>query len=226
MAERILLVEDDERLARLIAELLHSNGYEVQIASRGDTGLEQILQGSPDLVLLDVNLPGMDGFSVCRRVRSQYSGRIIMVTARGDDVDEVVGLELGADDYLAKPVNPRVLLARVAAVLRRPVRQARSSEKVRIGEMTVDPLRREARLDGKRLELRSAEFDLLWLLARRAGEVVSRQEIFRELRGLDYDGLDRSIDLRISRIRKALGHRAGRYIQTVRGRGYLLVREG
>ncbi len=227
MTASILIVEDDLRLAQLLDELLTGGGYAVKTEARGDVAVGRILTEKPDVVLLDIGLPGTDGLDVCRSVRADYPGRIIILTARGDDIDEVVGLELGADDYLAKPVNPRVLLARVAAVLRREIQQAQPAGEIRCGSLRVNSQRREAWFGSQELMLGSADFDLLLLLAENVGTVVSRQQIYRQLHGLDYDGLARSIDLRISHLRKALGDNAKvpRMIKTVRGEGYLLVPE-
>ena len=188
-------------------------GLEVEVVRDGDAAVKRILETNPELVLLDIELPGRDGLAVCRAVRERYAGPIVMLTARGDEIDEIIGLEVGADAYLAKPVSPRKLLAHVRAQLRRP------SGALTEGPLTVCPSRREALLDGDLLSLGDAEFDLLVRLVERAGQVVRREDLLRELRGLNYDGLDRSIDQRISRLRKALGPD---WIKTVRGEGYLL----
>lgn len=224
MGAHILVVEDDERLASLLAELLTQAGYQVDLESRGDLAIDRIRDAQPALVLLDVNLPGTDGFSVCRAVRDSYPGRILILTARGEEIDEVVGLELGADDYMAKPVSPRRLLARVKALLRRP--DAGTTAIIRNGPLVIDPQSRSVRLSDQTLTLSTAEFELLLLLAQRLGEVVSREDIYRALRGVEYGGLDRSIDLRISRLRKHLGDNPRRptWIKTVHGVGYLLTR--
>ena len=175
-------------------------------------------------------LPGEDGLSICRKVRGQFAGPILMLTARTDDMDEVLGLEMGADDYVCKPVRPRVLLARIRALLRRseggeaPVENQRRLE---FGPLVIDSAMREAWLRGASVELTSAEFDLLWLLAANAGRILSREEIFTALRGIEYDGQDRSIDVRISRIRPKIGDDPmhPRLIKTVRSKGYLFVAE-
>ena len=183
----------------------------------------------PDLVVLDIMLPGGDGFEVCRQVRPQYAGPILILTARDDNLDEILGLELGADDFVTKPVNPRLLLARIRALLRRSQRKNAPSKtgKVSVGELTVDGSRREAEIDGSQVELTTIEFDLLSYLTSRAGEVVSRQEIYQALFRYDYDGLDRSVDVYISRLRQKLGDTPGapHYIKTVRGVGYLMAGE-
>lgn len=224
--KKILIVEDDARLATLIVELLENEGYHVSQELRGDTAVSRILDEHPDLVLLDINLPGKNGFTVCREVRSQYQGMIMMLTARGDEVDEVVGLDIGADDYMAKPLAPQRLLARIRMLFRRNI-SPQNPTSVQTGPLKILPERREVLLDGQPIDMSSAEFDLLWLLARHIGEVVDRDQIFKDLRGHQYDGADRSIDLRISRLRRHLGDdpTRPRFIKTVHGEGYLLVNE-
>ena len=229
-AWQILIVEDDQRLAELTQEYLQSNGLQVAIESDGARAAARILKEQPDLVVLDLMLPGEDGLSICRKVRGQFAGPILMLTARTDDMDEVLGLEMGADDYVCKPVRPRVLLARIRALLRRseggeaPVENQRRLE---FGPLVIDSAMREAWLRGASVELTSAEFDLLWLLAANAGRILSREEIFTALRGIEYDGQDRSIDVRISRIRPKIGDDPmhPRLIKTVRSKGYLFVAE-
>lgn len=223
---RILLVEDDQRLADLTAEYLQRNDFQVSIESRGDTAEARILAEQPDLVVLDVMLPGKDGFEVCRGVRPAYKGVILMLTARDEDFDQILGLELGADDYIAKPVQPRVLLARIKALLRRmPCNTATPVEKKEqvFGTFRISQSTRTAQLDGQALDLTTAEFDLLWLLATHAGTILSRDDLLQELRGIGFDGLDRSIDARISRLRKKIGDDPENpaRIKTVRGKGYL-----
>lgn len=233
----VLIVEDDERLANLTREYLESNGLQVAVEENGTQAVERIRQEKPDIVVLDLMLPGEDGLSVCRRVRPFYHGPILMLTARTDDMDQVVGLEMGADDYVSKPVRPRVLLARIRALLRRTGDSATSEaangsggeDPVRLtfNDLVVDRSMREAWLDDEGIDLTSAEFDLLWLLASRAGQVLSREEIFTALRGIEYDGQDRSIDVRVSRIRPKIGDDPvhPRRIKTVRSKGYLFVRD-
>jgi DNA-binding response OmpR family regulator len=229
---RILLVEDDARLARLVKEYLEaSDALSVSIEGRGDRAVERIVAEQPDLVILDVMLPGLDGLSVCKQVRGRFTGPILMLTALGDEVDEVVGLEIGADDYVAKPASPRKVLARVRSLLRRVPAATEVAvgpdPVVTVGELVVDPGRRTACIAGRELDLTTAEFDLLWLLARHAGETLEREAIYRELRGIEWDGQDRSIDLRVLRLRKKLGDDAAhpRFIKSVRGVGYLLARQ-
>ncbi|SIR94468.1 two-component system, OmpR family, response regulator RstA [Aquipseudomonas alcaligenes] len=229
-AWRILIVEDDQRLAELTQEYLQSNGLQVDIESDGGRAAARILKEQPDLVVLDLMLPGEDGLSICRKVRGQFAGPILMLTARTDDMDEVLGLEMGADDYVCKPVRPRVLLARIRALLRRSEGGEAPTENPRrleFGPLVIDSAMREAWLRGAGVELTSAEFDLLWLLAANAGRILSREEIFTALRGIEYDGQDRSIDVRISRIRPKIGDDPmhPRLIKTVRSKGYLFVAE-
>jgi two-component system OmpR family response regulator/two-component system response regulator RstA len=226
MNTRILLVEDDERLAELTAEYLTKNDLKVSIESRGDTAEARILAEQPDLVILDVMLPGKDGFEVCRAIRAQYRGVILMLTARDEDFDQILGLEMGADDYIAKPVQPRVLLARIKALLRRlPAGDNTTSETeaMTFGQFRISQSTRTATLSGEAIDLTTAEFDLLWLLATHAGNVLSRDDLLQELRGIGFDGLDRSIDARISRLRKKLNDDPENptRIKTVRGKGYL-----
>jgi len=230
---RILIVEDDERLAELTREYLESNGLEVTVENHGGRAVERIRNDQPDLVVLDLMLPGEDGLSICRRVRPFYSRPIIMLTARTDDLDQVLGLEMGADDYISKPVKPRVLLARIRAMLRRATEISNSEEsaeeatRLQFNDLVVDRSMREAWLNDVSIDLTSAEFDLLWLLSSNAGRVLSREEIFTALRGIEYDGQDRSIDVRVSRIRPKIGDDPihPRRIKTVRSKGYLFVKE-
>ncbi|EXF45825.1 two-component response regulator [Pseudomonas sp. BAY1663] len=230
-AWRILIVEDDRRLAELTQEYLLANGgFEVAIEADGARAAERIIEERPDLVVLDLMLPGEDGLSICRRVRDRYDGPILMLTARADDLDQVLGLETGADDYVCKPVRPRLLLARIRALLRRreglEVPPA-AVKRLQFGPLVVDSALREAWLREQPIELTGAEFDLLWLLTSNAGRILSREEIFAQLRGIEYDGQDRSIDVRISRIRPKIGDdpEHPRLIKTVRGKGYLFVPE-
>ncbi|MBC9249984.1 DNA-binding response regulator [Pseudomonas alcaligenes] len=230
-AWQILIVEDDQRLAELTREYLEGNGLKVAIESDGASAAARILRDQPDLVVLDLMLPGEDGLSICRKVRGRYDGPILMLTARTDDMDEVLGLEMGADDYVCKPVRPRVLLARIRALLRRSEGAtevvAENQRRLQFGALVIDSAMREAWLRGQGIELTSAEFDLLWLLAANAGRILSREEIFTALRGIEYDGQDRSIDVRISRIRPKIGDdpEHPRLIKTVRSKGYLFVAE-
>jgi len=228
LKHRILLVEDDAQLASMVADFLKPHGFDVLVENRGDRAVHRILHEDPEVVILDVNLPGKDGFAVCREVRAHYGGAIIMLTARGGEVDEVLGLEFGADDYLAKPVRPLALLARLRTHLRRSLPDpATTGQTVVVGSLVVDTARRNAEMNGIVLDLTTAEFDLLKLLADHAGKPLSRNEIYQLIHGTRYDGLDRSIDLRISRLRKKLGDDPLRpqRILSVRGTGYQLSTE-
>ncbi len=228
---RVLIVEDDQRLAELTRDYLVSNGLQVSIEADGAQAAERIVNERPDLVVLDLMLPGEDGLSICRKVRDRYDGPILMLTARADDLDQVLGLETGADDYVCKPVRPRVLLARIRALLRRregvETPATTGNKRLQYGPLVVDSALREACLRGEGIELTGAEFDLLWLLTSNPGRIMSREQIFAELRGIEYDGQDRSIDVRISRIRPKIGDdpEHPRLIKTVRGKGYLFVSE-
>ena len=227
---RILIVEDDERLAMLTQDYLRNNGLDVAIETDGTRAIRRIIAEQPDLVVLDVMLPGSDGLTVCREVRAQYQQPILMLTARTDDMDQVLGLEMGADDYVAKPVQPRVLLARIRALLRRsdtaPVES--SPQRLEFGDLVIDNGGRSVTLNDELVDFTSAEYDLLWLLASNAGRILSREDIFERLRGIEYDGQDRSIDVRISRIRPKIGDdpENPKRIKTVRSKGYLFVKEG
>ncbi|MEQ1568393.1 MAG: response regulator transcription factor [Myxococcota bacterium] len=219
MPDNLLLVEDDARLAGLLAEYLGRNGFSVSIEHNGARAATRIPAEAPDAVILDIGLEGLDGLAVCRRVREQYAGPILIFSARGDEVDQVVGLEVGADDYVPKPASPRLLLARVRALLRR---SAPPTQRVELGALVVAAASRTVTVDGAPVELTSSEFDLLWALARNAGRPMSRQELMQECRGIDYDGLDRSLDVRVAKLRQRLGE-PHRFIKTVRGVGYQLA---
>ncbi|MFY8083394.1 MAG: winged helix-turn-helix domain-containing protein [Rubrivivax sp.] len=228
---RLLLVEDDERLAQLVSQALTRAGWQVTHCARGDEGEALLRREAFDVVLLDGHLPGKDGFEVLRDVRRDFAGRIVMLTARDDDIDQVLGLEGGADDYITKPVAPRVLLARLKALMRRPTPAApahpgpQAPQAMRFGSLALHPAAREVRLGGQVLNLTTAEYELLRFLAERAGQVVSRDDIMQGLRGLEFDGLDRAIDARISRLRRKIGDDADTpvRIKTVRGQGYLFA---
>ena len=224
-----LLIEDDVRLARLTSEYLQGHNVVVTCVSDGARGLDEAVRRPYDVVLLDLMLPGMDGLSICRALRERRDVPIIMLTARGEEADRVMGLELGADDYLPKPFSPRELLARMRAVLRRARGQAGPSTKtVNVGDLTIDPTARRATLAGRDVALTSYEFELLRALAERAGRVLSREKLMELAKGNAEESFDRSIDVHISRLRQKLGDdpRRPRMLKTVRGAGYILAREG
>jgi DNA-binding response OmpR family regulator len=219
----VLLVEDDAPLAELIASYLTEHGFDVIVEPRGDRAEARVRASAPRAVVLDINLPGKDGLAVCRDIRPSYEGAIVMLTARGDDVDEVLGLEIGADDYIAKPVRPRILLARLRAALRRG--EARGASPLRFGPLSIDESRRSVTLRGEMLPMSTAEFDLLLVLAKNAGRVLSREDIAEALGTPAYAGQSRTIDLRVSRLRRILGDDAQTpaFIKSVRGTGYLFA---
>jgi two-component system phosphate regulon response regulator OmpR len=224
MPNRVLLIDDDARLADMLGEYLRSRGYTVDVCGDGESGLSAQSRTDYDVVILDVMLPGIDGMEVCRRLRARSRIPIVMLTARGDEMDRIIGLELGADDYLPKPFNPRELIARIAAILRRSRPGAEGpDELLRFGSLTIDRSAREVRVHGQRRELTGRQFDLLLLLAERAGRVQSREQILDALKGEEWDNVDRSIDVHISRIRQLIEDDAKhpRLIQTVRGAGYV-----
>lgn len=238
METRIVFVEDDTELAGLIADFLERNGMQVLIEPRGDTALERIQREAPDLVMLDIMLPGKDGLSVCRELRPQFNGPIVMLTSLDSDMNQILGLELGADDYILKTTPPPVLLARLRAQLRGratqsaqsvvPERAAPTLRRLVFGSLEIDPVSRDVVLEGEVVPLSTADFDLLWMLASHAGEILGRESLLKTLRGVDYDGLDRSIDVAISRLRKKLGDNPTEpfRIKTVRHRGYLFSPSG
>lgn len=221
----ILLVEDDVRLASLIEKFLIQHNFDVKVIHSGDLAVNYILKHQPDLTILDVMLPKMDGFTICRSVRKHYSKPIIFLTAKDSDFDHVLGLEIGADDYIIKPVVPHVLLAHINVVLRRVNKSQKvENDKVKIGLLSVDKKSRSVFLENEEIILTSHEFELLWLLVVNAGEPQSRDFIHKTMIGREYDGLDRSVDVRISRLRKKLKDNLNSpyKIKTVWGKGYLL----
>lgn len=221
----IMVVEDDPSLSDWISEYLTSHGYLVTIADRGDTAVELVQADMPDIVVLDVMLPVKDGFQVCREIRSFFHKPVLMLTACAEETDEVLGLELGADDYLSKPVKPRVLLARIKALLRRGKEELQSDNQRRYGDFQIDALSRTATLANVPVPVSSHEFTVLWYLAERAGQIISRDELISAVRGIEYDGLDRSVDICISRLRKKLKDDSDqpKRIKTIRGKGYLFA---
>jgi two-component system response regulator CpxR len=223
--ERILIIDDDVELCSMIAEYLRPEGFTVEAVHNGERGLQRALSKEHDLLLLDVMLPGMNGFDLLRQLRTSSDLRVLLLTARGDDVDRIVGLEIGADDYLPKPFNPRELLARVRAILRRPQngKGPEAGERLTIGDVEIDLGSRTASRNGESVELTSVEFNLLETLLRSAGKIVSREELAQKVLGRNLNLFDRSIDVHISKLRKKLGEMVSgaERIKTVRGAGYL-----
>jgi DNA-binding response OmpR family regulator len=229
MSKTLLILDDDRKLVELLEEYFQKHGLAVVSAFRPAEGLRLLRQRRPDLVILDVMLPGQSGFDVCREIRRESEVPIIMLTARGEVTDRVVGLELGADDYLAKPFEPRELLARVQSVLRRGRGMAPSAAPLRFGTddsiLELNPSSHAATLGGKNLELTSTEFSALLLFARHPGQVLSRDQILDHLRGIDWEAFNRSVDVLISRLRQKLGDdpKHPSFFKTVRGTGYLFI---
>lgn len=225
----VLLVEDDAKLARLTVDYLQSKGVAVTHHGDGQRGLEEALRGRFDVVLLDLMLPGQDGLSICRALRERSDVPVIVLTARDEEADRVLGLETGADDYLVKPYSPRELLARITAQVRRARGQLGPSKKrIVIGALTVDPASHTATLDGRELSLTGYEFNLLRVLAERAGRVLSREQLMELAGGSLEEAFDRSIDVHVSRLRQKLGDdsKHPRWLKTIRGAGYLFAAEG
>ncbi|HET6892012.1 MAG TPA: response regulator transcription factor [Pyrinomonadaceae bacterium] len=229
--EQILIIDDDVALCELVTEYLEPLGFKVDSVHRGDAGAEQALAGKYSIVILDVMLPGLNGFEVLRSIRAQSKLPVLMLTARGDDVDRIVGLEIGADDYLPKPFNPRELVARIRAILRRTGAEPLSSGTAKpliVGDIELDPGTRVVRRSGKIIPLTAVEFDLLEKLLRGAGRILSREDLSKEVLGRNTSPFDRSIDMHISNLRKKLGHQVGAVerIKTVRGVGYIYALTG
>lgn len=233
MTHTLLLIEDDHRLAQMVGEYLLQSGFQVHHAPTGSEGLAQVQALHPDMVLLDLMLPDMDGLEVCRSIRALTDGLgqtpVLMLTAKGDPMDRIVGLELGADDYLPKPFEPRELLARIRAVLRRhaPTEAASKTETLVFGSLVLDRDSRTIRVRGELCDLTSYQFDLLWVLAERAGRVMSRDQIMEAVRGRELEAFDRSIDVHMGRIRAAIEDdvKEPKRILTVRGVGYVFAKQ-
>ena len=222
---KVLIIDDDKKHSELLQEYFKRFGINLVCALDADEGFRKLNREDPDLLLLDVMLPGKDGFEICREVRKTSNIPIIMLTARGDVIDRVSGLELGADDYIGKPFEPRELVARVQATLRRSEIVGATVEELEFEGLSINTETRSVRVEGEPVELTSMEYELLVLLARRPGKKLSRDEILSELRGIDAAILTRSVDIMISRLRQKLGDsvKPARFIQTVWGRGYSFV---
>ena len=225
---RILVVDDDLDLCELLAKYLRREGFEFEMVHNGEAGVHRALAGAYALIVLDVMLPNMNGFEVLSQIRARAQTPVLMLTARGDDVDRIVGLEMGADDYLAKPFNPRELVARIRAILRRSRVDAEAppAEQLVIGDIDLDKATRRVTRAGKPLTLTAVEFDLLEALMRAAGRIVTREELVKAILGRDLTPYDRSIDTHVSNLRKKLGHYVDgiERIKTVRGVGYIYAR--
>ncbi|MFC3626330.1 two-component system response regulator RstA [Vogesella amnigena] len=229
MTHKILFVEDDAELAGLMQGFLARHDLEVVIEPRGDTAAAALVREQPDLLLLDIMLPGKDGLTLCRELRPNFAGPIVMLTSLDSDINQILGLELGANDYVLKTTPPAVLAARLRAQLRQHEQRQNGSQEpdspqqLVFGMLRIDGRSRDVQLDGQRIALSTTDFDLLWQLASHAGEVQDRDTLLRVMRGLSYDGLDRSIDIAVSRLRKKLGDdpAAPARIKTVRNKGYL-----
>ncbi len=227
MSEQVLIIDDDRKLTAMLVDYLRPRGISVATAGDAARGLEMLARGAFDAVVLDIMLPDLDGFEVCRRLRATSDVPVLMLTARGDPADRVVGLELGADDYLPKPFDPRELLARLRAIMRRGAgRRQEPAAVLRFGALEIDPDAREVRRNGAACPLTGYQFDIVLFLARNAGRVLSRDAILDRLRGEPYEAFDRSIDVHVSRIRAAIEDdpRHPRRLRTVRGAGYQFAR--
>lgn len=230
MTPTLLIIDDDKELSELLTDYLGAEGFQIAAAYDGPSGLEKALTGDPTLIILDVMLPGMNGFDVLRRLRAEKLTPVLMLTARGDDIDRIVGLEIGADDYLPKPFNPRELVARIRAVLRRG--EAKSAAlsgaevaTLAVGDLELTPSSMTCKVGGEEVTLTSAEFQLLEVLVKSAGKVVSREDLSEKVLGRRLTAYDRSLDVHISNVRKKIGKNAagGERIKTVRGTGYLFA---
>jgi len=222
-SELILLVDDEPSIIQLARMYLEREGFRVDSVGDGEAALEAVASRNPALIVLDIMLPKLDGFEVCRQLRAKDDPvAILMLTARDEDIDKILGLELGADDYLTKPFNPRELVARVKAILRRERKVSADDRPVSVGDLTIDPIRREARLTDRTLDLRTQEFDLLLTLAEQPGRVFTREQLLRQAWGFDFYGQTRTVDVHIAHLRKKLDGGAVK-IETVTGVGYKLV---
>ena len=227
--DRLLMIDDDLELSELLTEFLSAEGFAIETAHDGETGAKKATEGGYALIVLDVMLPGLNGFEVLRRIRAANRTPVLMLTARGDDVDRIVGLELGADDYLPKPFNPRELVARIRAILRRanpepkPATQPAKPERLTVADVVLDFGTRTVRRNGELIDLTSVEFDLLALLLREAGRVVSREDLAKKVLGREFSPFDRSIDMHVSNLRRKIGHELNgiERIKAVRGAGYI-----
>ena len=223
--QNILIIDDDEKMNSLLQSYLSSFGFEVIASTHPSEGLQKIKSCQPDIIILDVMLPDMDGFAVCREIRKEHAIPIIMLTARGDVTDRIVGLELGADDYLPKPFEPRELVARIQTILRRVSNQYNPTTSIKFDHLEIFPEKQLATIDGEAIDITTMEFQLLNLLAERRGRIVTRDQIMDGLKGIDWSAFDRSVDVAVSRLRQKLRDdpKSPRFIKTIWGTGYMFI---
>ncbi|BCE03126.1 response regulator [Marinicellulosiphila megalodicopiae] len=222
MQKKVIIVEGDKQLAQITGSYLESQGFRTQLVHDGIEAIELIIKTQPDLVLLEAVLPSCDGFEVCRRLHGKYSQSIILFSSRDDQIEQILGLELGADDYISKSAQPRLILARIKAVLRRSANNPKQSADVlKFGDLIINSGNRSLVVKGEPVEISNPEYELLWYLAQNAGFVMSRESIFKSLRGIEYDGQNRKIDITISMLRSKLD--TPKRIKTVRNAGYLFA---
>ena len=222
----LYIIEDDTKLREMLTEYFSSQDFDVTSFESGDSVAAVIIEKQPDLVILDLMLPGVDGLTICRQIRSNYQGKVVMLTASDDDFDHVAALEIGADDFITKPIKPRVLLARMRMLLRRPANGNKGQNKtIEFGQLFLNEARKSCILNGDSIPMSDSEFDLLWALASSPDQALSRDELTKILRGIEYDGLDRTVDNKVVGLRKKLGDTSTtpKRIITVRGKGYLFV---
>lgn len=222
---RALIIDDDQKLLELLSNYLDEFGISCLSAGDGESGMELLKETQPDIVILDIQMPGVDGLAVCRMVRQTSTVPIIILSARGEATDRIVGLEMGADDYMAKPFEPRELVSRIRSILRRSGKEERSKNRIDVANLSVDPSSREAWLDGEKLKLSSMEFDLLLLFCRNPGKRLTRDFIMNDIQGVDSSSYSRSIDILVSRLRSKLGEdaRNPRFIKSIHGYGYVFT---
>ena len=222
---KLLIIDDDEKMNGLLQSYLTGFGFEVAASIHPVAGIQKVKTYQPDMIILDVMLPDMDGFAVCREIRKEHAIPIIMLTARGDVTDRIVGLELGADDYLPKPFEPRELVARIQTILRRVSNQYSPATSIKLDNLEIIPEKQQATLDGEAIDITTMEFQLLSLLAERRGRIVTRDQIMDSLKGVDWSAFDRSVDVAVSRLRQKLKDdpKSPRFIKTIWGTGYMFI---
>lgn len=224
-SQKILIIDDDEKMNGLLQNYLSGFGFETTSCVHPSEGLSKIRSYMPDLIILDIMLPDMDGFAVCREIRKEYATPVIMLTARGDVTDRIVGLEIGADDYLPKPFEPRELVARIQTILRRVSKQYDPAGVMRFDHLEIIPESQIAVIDGETVDVTAMEFQILNLLASKRGRIVTRDQIMDNIRGIDLSAFDRSVDVAVSRLRQKIGDdpKSPRFIKTIRGTGYMFI---